>query len=67
MGEVELPLLDAGAKISEGINAMRRTSRSGLVTVIGGNAIVDGQVDGDVTTYGGTIQMGPNASISGSN
>ena len=38
----------------------------GDITVFGGNAIIEGEVDGDVAVYGGTIQTGPGAVINGS-
>ena len=37
----------------------------GDVTVIGGDADVEGVVDGDVTTYGGSIQVAPGGRITG--
>ena len=33
------------------------------VVVIGGNAVVDGQVDGDLVVIGGTARLGPRAAI----
>jgi hypothetical protein len=38
----------------------------GDITVFLGNAIIEGEVDGDVMVYGGTIQTAPGAVINGS-
>ncbi len=38
----------------------------GDITVFGGDAIVDGRVNGDVNTYGGTVRSDPGSVITGS-
>jgi hypothetical protein len=36
------------------------------VAAFGGNATIDGRVEGDVVSFGGDVQLGPNAEIEGS-
>jgi len=54
-----------GTYVGESIDVAPDQVVRGDVTVFGGNAIIEGEVDGDVTVYGGSIQTGPGSVITG--
>jgi hypothetical protein len=54
-----------GTYVGEDVVIAPDQAVQGDVTVIGGDAIIQGEVDGDVTVFGGTIEKGPGSVING--
>lgn len=54
-----------GTYIGQNVTVPEDEEVKGDVTVIGGEANIDGTVDGDLTIVGGTLHKGPNAVIKG--
>ncbi|HET9393741.1 MAG TPA: polymer-forming cytoskeletal protein [Candidatus Rubrimentiphilum sp.] len=61
-----LPIDRGGTYTLENVYVAPGQVVQGDITVFGGNAIIEGEVDGDVAVYVGTIQTGPGAVINGS-
>lgn len=55
----------SGTYIGTNVTVPADEEVKGDVTVVGGNATVDGRIDGDLTVVGGTLQRGPDAVITG--
>lgn len=55
----------SGTYIGTNVTVPADEEVKGDVTVVGGNATVDGRIDGDLTVVGGTLDRGPNAVITG--
>jgi len=54
-----------GTYIGQNVTVPENEEVKGDVTVIGGEADIDGKIDGDLTIVGGTLHKGPNAVVTG--
>jgi hypothetical protein len=55
----------SGTYIGQSVTVPTDEEVKGDVTVIGGDADIDGRIDGDLTIVGGTLHKGPDAVITG--